>query len=109
MASRHVVHESTRKAVLSAREKGESYGAMAERLGDVRYKPALSSIVRGADDVGKEMERRIRVAMGLDARPMKPSELKRRELSARLRAAGVTWMQAMEIALDVIESQGELK
>lgn len=103
MAGRHVVHESTREAVVAARETGESYAAMAVRLGDIRYKPALSAIVTRSPKVGAEMEKEIRVALGLPARELKPCEIRRAELSRRLRAAGITWMQAMEIALDVVE------
>lgn len=105
MAGRHVVHESTREAVLAARETGESYAAMAKRMGDMRYKPALSAIVTRSPKVGAEMEKEIRVALGLPARRLKPSEVRRAELSKRLRAAGVTWMEAMEIALSVVEGR----
>lgn len=109
MAARHVVHESTREAVLRLREGGKSYAALATEMGDLALKATLSSIVRGVDEVGPAMERRVRVLMGLPARPprqprqMFPSEKRRQELSAQLAERGITWTRALEIALEVTD------
>lgn len=108
MAGRHVVHESTRQALMRALEEsvpgsGGPYVQLADKWGEPTWTATISSIVRGANDVGPERERAVRVKLGLSARELKPSEVKRAQLSKRLRAAGITWVEAMEIALSVVE------
>ncbi len=104
MGKRHVVHASTRDAVVERLVEGKSVRALARELGDETLSPALSDIIGIRHNVGRDMEKRIRGLLGLPSREMAPSEVKRAELSKRLAAAGITWTQAMEIALEVVEA-----
>ena len=98
MARTHQIHASTREAVLEAHTK-LSYKEMARQMGQPELDPALSQIARGVPGPGRDAERAIRIGLGLPPRHLSESEKRRRELSAELKKAGITWMQAMEIAL----------
>lgn len=107
MGKRHVVHESTRNAVLKRLTEGKSIRALARELGSETLAPTLSDIIAERMNVSVQMEKKVRVQMGMPSREMAPSEVKRAELSKRLAAAGITWTQAMEIALNVVESNNQ--
>jgi len=103
MAERRV-SSSTRDAVVEMKDGGFTFRSMARELGDERLSTTLCAIYNDSGGVSLSREKRVRSAMGLPEREMKPSELHRKELSTRLRGMGVTWTQAMEIALYFVEN-----
>jgi len=103
MGGRHKVHHTTRNALLRAlqglNDEGYSAAYLAKKMGEPGLTAAFSSIMGKRNDVGVKTERKIRVGLGLTPRYLAPSEKARVGLSQRLRAAGLTWSEAAEIAL----------
>tara|TARA_R110000868_G_scaffold21307_3_gene88525 strand:- start:442 stop:777 length:336 start_codon:yes stop_codon:yes gene_type:complete len=107
MTARHFVHDTTRQAVIAGQQEGESLMAFALRLGDKRYKPALSSIINEKRDVGRMTERKIRVALGMAVRELTDSDLRRHRLRKACQARGLTLEAAAEAWLAMLDSSGK--
>ena len=102
MGKQHVVHASTRRAVLEAHTTA-SLKEIAKRMGHPELDPALSQIARGVPGPGRDAERQIRIGLGLPPRHLSPSDIERQELQKQLKAKGITLNQAIRMAL----AQGE--
>lgn len=97
MGQRHVVHASTREAIVARRASGQTFLAIATELGDTALTATLSAIVNERHTTSKAMEKRVRKGLGL-AEKTYPSQAERNRLLALLNGAGITLTEALRIA-----------